>query len=726
VRKKKKAHARRKLAKLQAVPKIDPSIPISPEDPEEGGLHAVRSYDSLSSEAYGLGEYPSESDSNLAVEPTEEIPTDTNEQIYVRLPKRTRSKRSNQKQLEEAEQGDDEKGGDEDSGDDSAGEEVAPSKGPGNQETVAERGDTAQEKTGTDGDVVIPMEGEGGIPRPSNRLARFKLQRGAGQDGRGSGASGGAGRSAVGSRFFWGGGMSSFEEDSQPETMELTPLELARIHASMRRTRTGEAVVPGIYDRPRNVLEAALIPNEVETTANGDLVGVGERRSKTTSKATDTEVEMEELGKLDEPHDFEPPVLTLVPKYPLEELIPFLTLLAKTFHAYGAPVNRTEWNMREVSETLGVLANFAVMPTQITITFGLPEGMDAVSRTFRCDQNLVECGRLFLVEKLINKLRLQQVDLYQGRDELQAIINRPPNFSLPIQLLSFCVASASSAVLFFNGGWAEFIIAGILGLVVALLNWASEYSLALARVMEIIAALIVAAVAVTVTYYVPGSCFSGLVLSSLVWCLPGLTLTFAIRELATKNMIAGTVRMFSAFMTALKLGFGISFGSYIPFWIPKGAITTACAAPLSQWWYILFFFTTVIPFNILLDTTFHQWPGQLATSGIGFIISWAFSRYANLPSELISALAAFGVGLVGNGYALWSKSSGVVYIVSGILLLVPGSVGVKGATAFFDKDAWSGLQFSFTMVIIGFSITVGTLIADLLIFPRREFIHFAF
>lgn len=57
---------------------------------------------------------------------------------------------------------------------------------------------------------------------------------------------------------------------------------------------------------------------------------------------------------------------------------------------------------------------------------------------------------------------------------------------------------------------------------------------------------------------------------------------------------------------------------------------------------------------------------------------------------------------------------------------MPGSVGVRGATSFFDSDAWSGVQFSFTMIVIGFSITVGTLVADLLLLSKAELIHFAF
>lgn len=654
--------------KVVSVPNIDTTMAATVEDAEDPTFDAFRPSISSSSDHLPQ-EVPDDASSvDASMSDTVEIPTDS-------LPPSSppvllKKKRAKKSKHVDADEGDDESA-------------AGASSSSSDTESEGEKQEQAASPSGNDGkgiprvkvtidpstgDTEIPMEGEQGIPRPSNRLSRFKLQR----LGPGS-------RSVFGSRAFWGGGNSSFDDESPGDSVELTPLELAKIHASMRRTR-GQ-YVPDIYDRPRNVLEAALLPDDPNGNGPSAVPSQVRRRGlggvSKSSLDPDDDEEYEELNfedpSMPEQHhnweDTPPPLPILVPKYPLEELIPFLTLLAKTFHSYGAPVNRTEWNLREVSEKLGVTANYSVMPTQITITFGLPEGMDAVSRTFRCDQNLVECGKLYLVETLIDKIRSLSIDLYQARDELSAIITKPPSFSRPVRLFSMALASASAAVLFFNGGWIEFLVSFILGFLVALLDWLAERILAFARIEEIACGLLAAAVSVPVAYYVEGACFSGLVLSALVWLLPGLTLTLSVRELATKNMVAGTVRMFSAFMTSLKLGFGIAFGSYIPFWIPRGAITASCSNPLSQWWLIPLFFTTIIPFNVLLDTSLWQWPGQLVTSAVGYIISWAVSRYTSLPSELISVLAAFGVGIVGNGYALWTKSSGVVYIVSGILLV---------------------------------------------------------
>lgn len=635
--KKKKFGAKRKPNRpALAVPNIDSGEANLQEQSSNAPFDAFRSSSPDSDgDEVSVVELDESSSSAIIVPPSEPSPPPASK-ILLKVPKRKHSKKSKRSRQDGAEQGDDEAV----SGDDDA------------SSIHSEPPRPVIEPELPSNDVIIPIEGENGIPHA--RSARFLLSKTV--------------KPASGSRIWL---HASIDEDSPSDGVDLTPLELAKIQASTRRSHN--RMVPGIFERQKTVLEAALIPPEDDS-------------------ANDSMVELGNLNVRDEP-PMEAPQPTLIPKYPLEELIPFLTLLAKTYHSYGAPVNRTEWCMREVSEALGVTANYSVMPTLITITFGLPEGMDAVSRTFRQDQTLIAAGHLFEVEKLIDKIRAQQVDLYQARDQLTSIINAGPAFPRPVRLASYALSAASAAVLFFNGGWLEFGVALILGFVVGLIDWAAELSVSLNRVSDVISALIVAAVAVPVSAWVEGSCFSGLVLSSLVWLLPGLTLTLAVRELATKNMVAGTVRMFAAFMTSLKLGFGIAFGSYIPYWIHKSSITTTCADPISGWWYFLFFFTTVIPFLILLDTKYWLWPGQLVTAGIGYVISWALSHHTSMPSELIAVVAAFGVGVTGNLYALWSKTSGIIYIVSGIMLvrlsLHPYS-GVARTNAFM----WTFCDFS--------------------------------
>ncbi len=55
--------------------------------------------------------------------------------------------------------------------------------------------------------------------------------------------------------------------------------------------------------------------------------------------------------------------------------------------------------------------------------------------------------------------------------------------------------------------------------------------------------------------------------------------------------------------------------------------------------------------------------------------------------------------------------------MGGILILVPGSIAVRGVTALLQNDIDTGIQFAFNMIVIALAIGVGLFVANLLILP---------
>jgi uncharacterized membrane protein YjjB (DUF3815 family) len=54
-------------------------------------------------------------------------------------------------------------------------------------------------------------------------------------------------------------------------------------------------------------------------------------------------------------------------------------------------------------------------------------------------------------------------------------------------------------------------------------------------------------------------------------------------------------------------------------------------------------------------------------------------------------------------------------VLSGILLLVPGGIGVRGVEAMLKDDVLSGMGFVFNMLVVGLSITIGLLMSKLVL-----------
>ena len=105
---------------------------------------------------------------------------------------------------------------------------------------------------------------------------------------------------------------------------------------------------------------------------------------------------------------------------------------------------------------------------------------------------------------------------------------------------------------------------------------------------------------------------------------------------------------------------------------------------------------------------------MISSGACCFLVSTVSSRFVS--SEISSIFAALALGVVANTFARRNDITAIPSIFAGILWLVPGTVGVKGAL-----DAFSGGGANFAMVIIArtISITIGMYIANVLVFPMN-------
>lgn len=73
---------------------------------------------------------------------------------------------------------------------------------------------------------------------------------------------------------------------------------------------------------------------------------------------------------------------------------------------------------------------------------------------------------------------------------------------------------------------------------------------------------------------------------------------------------------------------------------------------------------------------------------------------------MTASIAAFAVGIAGQMYGRLTGKLSYVPLLSGVLLLVPGSVGVRGVLALIGSDPSQGFNFALVMVNTSVAITV--------------------
>jgi len=74
---------------------------------------------------------------------------------------------------------------------------------------------------------------------------------------------------------------------------------------------------------------------------------------------------------------------------------------------------------------------------------------------------------------------------------------------------------------------------------------------------------------------------------------------------------------------------------------------------------------------------------------------------------------------VGGLFALWLRRAALVFIVPGVLMLVPGSTGFTSVLQLLAGQTVSGIDAGFNTFVTAMSIAYGLMIATVVLPPRR-------
>lgn len=203
--------------------------------------------------------------------------------------------------------------------------------------------------------------------------------------------------------------------------------------------------------------------------------------------------------------------------------------------------------------------------------------------------------------------------------------------------------------------------------------------------------------------------------------LPGFSLTCSVMELAAKNLISGTVHLVYAMMYVLFLAFGIGYGCSIWRLAHPGVeidVLTACQGSISPWWTFLMLPICTVAFGVVYGASLNQWLPMIGDSAVGYAVYFFVAKYAGSSSVITPSAGAFALGLFGNIYSRVTKRLAFVPLMGGTIILVPGSIGVKGAVSLFDgSNSSSGGSFVFQVLGIALSLTLGLFLANLVVYP---------
>ena len=387
--------------------------------------------------------------------------------------------------------------------------------------------------------------------------------------------------------------------------------------------------------------------------------------------------------------------------------------MGRALHAYGTPAHRLEESLEAVAKQRGIEARLFALPTGLFAHFG-PVG-DQRSGHVRLEPEAVDLGKIARMDEVLKALLAHKISARNALTELQNISRSPNNYGTLSLLLAFVVASAAGAV-FFGGSWKEIGVSALMGglmfIMLRLLSGAASK-----HVFVPLTATCIAAAAVSIELLIGPYWSEIAILSGVLYLLPGLGLTVALTELSMRNLVSGSARLIVALLTLLGLAFGVAVGKATATYLAIGLGTPPEVEP-NNWLFGASIVLAPLAFGVIFQAQYRDLPSILVASILSFMVARMVSNAAGV--ELGAWAGAFTAGLAGNLFGRFRDEPPSILTVPAIILLVPGSVGFRSVVWMLAQDTLRAVDAAFEMAFVTMALTVGLLMANLLVRPQRQ------
>ena len=382
----------------------------------------------------------------------------------------------------------------------------------------------------------------------------------------------------------------------------------------------------------------------------------------------------------------------------------FVMELARALLQFGTPAHRLEESLTLVTRRLGMGGEFNSTPTSVVATFhgdGAPS-----TQLVRANPGTVNLEKLVALDKLTDRVLRGELTPADGSKRMDEILRAPLRYgSLPTSA-AFAVASMALSYVF-GGQGVQPMVAGGVGLIVGALSEISLRSSGFAKVFELVAAFVASLIAhwAGKTHHAEPIYLT--TVTGLIVLVPGLTLTVALIELSTSNLVSGTARLMGAGVTFLKLAFGVSLGGRAgDALFGEESVVAMSTAPL--WIQATGLLVAALAISVLF---------QAHPKDAGWILLASIAALAG--SKLDPGLGAFLATAGSNLYARALGRPSRVPLMPSLVLLVPGSVGFKSVALLLQEDVVSGVSAAFSMSLTATALVAGVLFANWIVPPRR-------
>ena len=395
--------------------------------------------------------------------------------------------------------------------------------------------------------------------------------------------------------------------------------------------------------------------------------------------------------------------------------VELLLRFARAGHEAGYPTAELEERVLELAARLGVAPmEISATPTLVEMSFGVVPHQR--SYTLRVHPTAVELDRIAQLDELVEDVGEGQLGAVQALAALDEHDAYRLERTWPVIVAAYAVAGVALTPIL-GGGLREAGAAAVAGLVVGVIALATERA---SRTEPMVAPL--AAIGASFTAAVLARLGLDVnpdvvTLAALVTFLPGMRLTIGMRELATDHLQSGVANTASALVQLFGLVFGVGIGrSIATSWF--GPVE---ASPPQAPVFAIQLLAAVAAGLVFTLTLRARYRDAFLMCGATVLALGANEVGAALfGNQAAVFVAALTVGVVGGLLGSFARRSPLVFIVPGVLMLVPGSAGFNSVLQLLADQTVSGLTAGFDTFVTAMSIAYGLIVSAALVTGRRR------
>ncbi|WP_374249167.1 threonine/serine exporter ThrE family protein [Thermomonas sp.] len=402
------------------------------------------------------------------------------------------------------------------------------------------------------------------------------------------------------------------------------------------------------------------------------------------------------------------------------ERIAFVVELARHLHAYGTTSQRLEAAIELVAHKLGLACEPWSNPTGIILAFSdpsRPAGETDTTRLIRPGLGDTNLYKLCEADRIAEDVICGRMGVVAGHEALRRL-DRPTGRRGQVMLvLGFALASAAVAALFRLPN-LDIATAGMIGCLIGGLVLAAQRRPRLHEGFEALAGLLAGTVAILVSSLVAPLNLNTVVIASLIVLLPGMTLALATNELTSRHLVSGTARFAGALMTVINLTIGtaIALGGAELLGI---APHIRALRPQPDWVAWVAMVLAAYSFAVLFQAHRRDYPLVMLSAMAGYLISRFGGEWLGAQAGVF--LAALATTAAGNAYARWANRPGALIRLPGIIMLVPGSVALRGVISLVQAQSLNaGQDAALAALNTLMALLAGLIFGNLLVSARRN------